>query len=302
MRSYDIPTFPRSAHRTYLVTAGGWARSGKGTSMSHLKDELERCDQRVVLIDQGIKFRAMAEVALAGRQISNSPTTLNDFISSKESHAATLRVLAEVAEMDEKSRKERFYTTELSKAAGKVGTVPSAHKVAVGLLRSQVETAVEDKTDIVIIDGRSMEKYARQFTNEKVATFVMGWFFKCDPAIAARRSLGIFDDYEGLNDGNKSQLLAEILGISDRNRSDTLRSVDPLTEPTAALHINLRTYDTEESDVPYKQAFQIINREEVAVVDTSYTSTIAEMTTPVTYLTKLGLMFQGPLDHSHVGM
>lgn len=298
----DALTPPTAEHKSYIVTAGGWARSGKGTSMAYLKGELEQADQQVVLIDQGIKFRAMAEVVMTAHEPLDSPTILNNYISSPEATKSTLDVLAEVASMDEATKKERLYTPELSKASGKIGKVPSAHKVAVGLLRSQVAAAVEAETDIVLIDGRSMEKYARQFDEQGLARFVMGWFFKCDPAIAARRSLGLFDDIESMPPEDKEHLLGETLGISDRNRSDTLRDVDPLREPMRAYHLDLPSYGLFGTDVPFKRAYEIVNRYGFAVVDTSYTNSIEEMTYPVTELTKFALMFRGPLQHEHVGI
>lgn len=298
----NTPILTPTEHNTYIVTAGGWARSGKGTSMANLKGELEQVDQQVVLIDQGVKFRAMAEVALAASEDLDSPSALNDYILSAQATKGTLDVLHEVAGMDEVAKKERLYTSELSKASGKVGKVPSAHKVAIGLLRTQVAAAVEAETDIILIDGRSMEKYARQFAEQGLARFVVGWFFKCDPAIAARRSLGLFDDYERMSAEDKSKLLGETLGISDRNRSDTLRDVDPLREPMRAYHLDLPSYGFPDSDVPYKRTYDILHRGGLAVVDTSYTNSIEEMTGPITELTKYALMFRGPLQHEHVGI
>lgn len=270
--------------------------------MANLKGALEQADQNVVLIDQGIKFRAMAEVALSSGQSLDSPTSLNDFISSSEANEATLATLEEVASMDDISKKERLYTPDISRASGKVGKVPSAHQVAVKLLRSQVEAAAEAETDIILIDGRSMEKYARQFTEQGLAKFVMGWYFKCDPAIAARRSLGLFDEFESLSNEDKMRLLAETLSISDRNRSDTLRNVDPLREPANAHHLDLPTYDLPGTDTPYKSAYDILHGGGLVVTDTSYTNSISQMTNPVTELTKFGLLFKGPLEHRHVGI
>lgn len=297
-----VPTTFSPEHTACIVTAGGWSRSGKGTTMSYLQRELERADQNVVLIDQGVKFRAMAEVALCAGQVLDSPASLNDFISSPEAKKATLAVLDEVALMDEAAIKERLYKPELSKASGKVGKVSSAHAVAVGLLRSQVEGAVESEADIILIDGRSMEKYARQFTEQGLAEFVMGWYFKCDPVIAARRSLGLCDEFEALSTEDRMRLLSETLNISDRNRSDTLRHVDPLREPMTAYHLDLLTYDLPNSDPPLKRSYDILHRGGLTVVDTSYTESIAEMTAPITELTKFGLLLKGPLQYKHLGL
>lgn len=291
-----------SEHDSYIVTAGGWARSGKGTSMAYLKGELEKLEQSVLLIDQGVKFRAMAEVALAANQELDCEDSLDTFISSTEANDAALVTLDEVSTMDEDAIKDRLYTPELSRATGKVGRVAGAHKLAVELLRSQVENAVESEIDIILIDGRSMEKYAREFTEQGLAKFVMGWYFKCDPAIAARRSLGLFAEYDDLSAEDGMSLLAETLSISDRNRSDILRSVDPLREPMNAYHLDLPTYGSPQPDTLYKRGHSILHRGGLTVVDTSYTNSISEMTNPIAELTKIGLLFQGPLEHSDVGI
>jgi cytidylate kinase len=286
-----------SEHRTRLVTAGGWARSGKGTSMSHLKGSLESSGKSVALIDQGIKFRAMGIVAIESGEPLDSPATLESFLHTAKAQEATMDVIEEVGMMDEAARKARLYTPDISKASGKVGKVPSAHVIAVRLLRTQVAESVEAETDIVIIDGRSIEKYAKQFDDEGMAKFVIGWFFKCDPAIAARKSLGICGEVEDMGSDDRQSLLSEILNISDRNRSDTLRDVDPLQEPPRAYHLDLLTYGAEEYGTPYKRAYDILDRHGLAVVDTSYTNCIEEMTGPVTELSRYALFHRGALTH-----
>jgi cytidylate kinase len=286
-----------------IVTAGGWARSGKGTSMADLQEQLVQVGQQVELIDQGVKFRVMGEVARAARQPLDSPTTLNDFIQSAGARRSTLAALAEVSTLDSKAKKDRLYTPELSKAAGKVGKVAAAHEVAIGLLRAQVQEAAEAGAGVILIDGRSIEGHAKKFTEEGLARFVMGWYFKCDPAIAARRSLGLFAEFDDLTTDERHELLAETLNISDRNRSDTLRAVDPLHEPARAYRLDLSSYHAPDADIPYKRAVDILHTGGgMTVVDTSYTNSIEEMAEPVTRLSMLGLMKLGPLSHADVGI
>ena len=280
---------------THIITAGGWARSGKGTSMAHLKVRLERVDRHVVLIDQGLKFRAIGDVALAARQPLDSPTVLDDFVRSSKAQEATLAVLDEVAAMSETEKRARLYTTEKSRASGKVAKVSSAHEVALRLLRTQVEDAVKAEADVVLIDGRSMERHARQFTTEGLAKFVMGWYFKCDPAIAARRSLGLFAELKDLTTDDKLRLLDETMSISERNRSDTLRGIDldPLREPDHPYTLDLSTYYSPDSDVPFKRGYDILYRGGMVMVDTSYTNSIDEMAGPITELSMHALHFRG---------
>ncbi|HUD10209.1 MAG TPA: (d)CMP kinase [Candidatus Saccharimonadales bacterium] len=285
---------------TCIVTAGGWARSGKGTSMAHLKGRIEQRGYGVRLIDQGLKFRAMGEVVLNAGQELDSPTSLEAFIRLPETQRATLAVLGDLSSMTEEEIKARLRTPQISKVSAKVAKVPSAHEVTSGLLRTEVSEAVEAKSDVVIIDGRSMEGHARRFENEGLAKFVLGWYFKCDTAIAARRSLGLFAAYEDLTHDEKLQLLAETLNISDRNRSDTLRDTDPLREPARAYRLDLSTYGAPGTDVPYKMGFDMIHRG-MAIVDTSYTSSIEEMTGPVSDMSMWALRFKGPLTQFDIG-
>lgn len=305
MRLVEPDTSEPSFKVPRIITAGGGARSGKGTSMAHLRGSLESRGKTVELIDQGIKFRVMAAVAIGAGEPLDSPLTLNDFIISPNAQDATLSLLDEVARMSEAELKEFLYTTELSKAAGKVGSVESSHEVALGLLRTQVEVAAEDEADVVIIDGRSIEKYARQFTDEGLAHFVIGWYFKCDPAIAARRSLGLFGNIDDMSGEDKLRLLNETFNISDRNSSDTLRPVDPLHEPVRAYHLGFKDYASPDREfTPYKISHDIIHRSagRMAVVDTSYTSSVKEMTDPVTELSSYALFWNGVLTHEDVGI
>jgi cytidylate kinase len=290
------PKLYSSEHPTTIITAGGLARSGKGTSMANLKSTLEEADKQVVLIDQGIKFRAMAEVAIRAGQALDGPAELNSFIQSSSAQEAMLSVLSEVATMSDKEKKERLYTPDLSKASGMVGRVASSHTVAVDLLRSQVIEAVESETDVILIDGRSIEKYALEFRDRGIARFGMGWFFKCDTAIAARRSLQIFGEYEDLTTDERNRLLKETLDVSRRNESDTRRTVDPLLEPKGVYHLDLLTYGSPGSDIPFKRAGDIRKQRSIAVVDTSYTSALEEMTEPVTDISMRILQFSGVID------
>lgn len=288
-----------------IVTAGGWARSGKGTSMEHLRSSLEKLGRSVELIDQGIKFRAMGAVATAAGEPLDSPTTLDAFIRQPKTQAATIALLDEVAAMNRADRDAVLYTPEMSKASGQVGSVASSHEVAIGLLKTQVEAAAEAETNVVIIDGRSIEKYARQFEEEGLAKFVIGWYFRCDPAIAARRSRGLFGPIDEMSLEDRLSLLKETFNISDRNRSDMLRSVDPLRDPVRAYRLDFFEYASPDRIyTPYKISQDIIyqTKEQVAMVDTSYTNCIEDMTGPITELSSYALMFAGALSQADVGM
>lgn len=290
------------SEKPHIVTAGGWARSGKGTTMNKLGGTLEELGKSVEIIDQGIKFRAMGEVVVSRREPLDSPVTLNDFIRRRDIKRATLEVLDEVANMDDAEVKARLYVPEISRAAGRVGSVTSSHEVAVGLLRSQVEIASQSDIDIILIDGRSIEKYAEEFTEDGLAKFVCGWYFKCDPMIAARRSLGMFADIEDLSPEEKQELLLEAMSISDRNRSDTLRKVDPLREPRHAYYLDLSTYSNFTDGTPFKRGKEVLHHGGLAVVDTSYTDSIKDMSDPIIEITMFALLHQRALTHADVGI
>lgn len=270
--------------------------------MTHLKGRLEARNVRTGLIDQGLKFRGMGRAALNMRQPLDSPATLDAFLRTEKAQAATLDLLAEAAAMSDADRKAFLYSPEVSTASGKVGKVQASHAIAVGLLRAEITEAVEAETDVLLVDGRSIEKYARELEKENLVRFVMGWFFKCDPVIAARRSLGIFAPRTELTDEQKIQLFDEAANISDRNRSDTQRSVDPLCEPERAYRLDLSTYGQPESLTPHGIAYDTLHRGGMAIVDTSYTRDVIEMTEPVTAISMMALHHRGPLVAADVGM
>lgn len=292
-------------HAPGIITAGGWARSGKGTSMAHLRAVLEGLGKDVTHIDQGLKFRAMSVVALQSGEMLDSPATLDHFLRETRTREATFELLAEIEAMGEAQRKSLLYSEKVQGEVRKVGAVPSAHEVAVGLMRNQVETAVEGDTDVILIDGRAIETYARQYTEEGIARFAMGWYFKCDPAIAARRSLGMFSEIDALPDEDKIALLKATFNISDRNRSDMQRSVDPLRDPRGAYELDLFEYAAPDREyTPYKISRDIVHDTpgSMAMVDTSYAVSIEQMTQPVTELSKFALLWAGALTHEDVGI
>jgi len=288
-----------------MITAGGWARSGKGTSMLDLKIGLEAIGVGVMLIDQGLKFRAMARVALDMGEPLDSPTTLGAFLGSDATQREVLTLLDRVSRMNEVERRACLYGPEMTSASGKPGRVKASHTIAIGLLEAEVRQAVEAETDVLLIDGRQMEDYARAFARRDLGRFVMGWFFKCDPVVAARRSLGIVAPSEELTLEQKALLFDEAVKISDRNRSDMLRGadLDPLREPTRAYRVDLAAYGTLGDSPLYGHAHNVRHGGAgMALVDTSYTSTVEEMTGPVTAISMMSLYQHGPLLPEDVGM
>ena len=282
-----------------LVYFEGKSRSGKGTCATHQRNHLESLGRSVLSIDQGHKFRAMARVALESGAPMDDTQSLDSFLRLPDTQNLVLERIADVAEMSEEERDDYLYIPEVSDASGKIGATPSSHKVAVKLMQKQVEDAASDGVDVVLIDGRAIEAYARQYETEGIARFVMGWYFNCDPIVAARRSVGLFEDVEDMAPDDQERLLSEAINISSRNMSDMQRTTDPVREPRGAYHLDLSDYSEPRDELtPYGRAYKILYRNGLAIVDTSYTESIDEMTTPVTQLSMFGHMLRGSLDYS----
>jgi hypothetical protein len=269
--------------------------------MEDVTNALFALGKDIKLIDNGLKFRSMGKAALAAGEPIDSPLTLSCFVETDYAQAAAFEILQAAADMNSKEKKAFLYTGDISEASGKIGKLDNIHPITTVLLRTEVETAVEAQKDLIIIDGRSMDKYARIFQDQGLVQFVMGWHFKCDPVIAARRSLQIFGEPDDLSAEQRSALWDEAVRISGRNRSDTLRNVDPLRDPLYPYILDLSTYDQPGSDVLYKRGHDALHHE-IAQVDTSYTNAISEMTVPVTAITKFALLHKGYLTHEDVGI
>lgn len=304
MSAATAEALPRE-QRPGIITAGGWARSGKGTSMAHLKAALEDLGRDVAHIDQGLKFRAMTVVADTEGEVTGSPVSLNNFLLTSKAQEATLALLDDIAEMTEAERKALLYSQKISEEVRKVGAVASSHEIAVRLMGEQVARAAEDETDVILIDGRAIEGYARGYDEAGIARFGISWYFKCDPWIAARRSLGLFGDHKAMSPEDRDALLNEVASISDRNRSDMQRAVDPLRDPVRAYELNLFDYASPDREyTPFKISHDIKHRsrDSMAMVDTSYTASIEAMTGPVTELSLFALYHAHILRPEDVGI
>jgi cytidylate kinase len=286
-----------------IVTYGGEARSGKGSSVRAVRAHLEKFAVPYTAIDQGLKFRVLADMALDDRQPLEDEATMSLFLGDDETHAAFLEKMEEVAEMDRPEIEDIFYRQAISDASRRVGRVPVAHTVVIELLEKEVRKAAEEQKKVILIDGRTMEKYARRFEEAGIARNVLGFYFRCDAAIAARRSLGLFVDHENMTDQQKLHLLSEIINISERNRSDTLRSVDPMREPARAFDIDLASfYEPSEGSLSIYGKTQAALRLGMVKLNTSYTRSIEEMTQPVVDMTAHALVFRANLDHTVAGI
>ncbi len=295
-------TSPRASERTSsystsFITLGGGARTGKGTSGAAIETKLRSEGLSVLSVDQGQKFRAMAVIALQAGEPLDSPSTLDHFLRSPQAQRSALALLTEVPKMSKDDIQGLLYPSKISVASARVARVPTAHQIATDLLQKQIRQGVEDNTDVIMIDGRAIEPYARRYADEQgLGHFVMGWYFTCDPDVAAKRSLGLPPEYRRLPRKTKKQLSEEAARINARNLSDQNRPVDPLRVPQDAYHLDLSTCTRSEAYDPQNAASVIIHTaNRMAVVDTTPTQSIEEMTRPVTDVTMAALRAQWDL-------
>ena len=286
------------------MTVSGEARSGKGRSVAALSQRLSETGTPNRVIDQGLKFRALAEVAMTAGQPLEDGTALTHFMRSPNTQKSMLGLLDTVRVLSEADKKDLLYNSAVGAASSQIASVSASHEIAVGLLRQEVAQAVEEDQKVVLIDGRAVEKYGMQFEEERLAVFALGWYFRCDSSVAAHRSLGL----SGQQDLTAEQILqvhTETAEIRNRNFRDQTRGVDPLREPARAYRIDLRRYyDTDygaEVGSPYIRGHDAM-QVRMAMVDTTYTTSVEEMLGPVVEVPMMALLHKGAVTHDAVGV
>lgn len=277
---------------TRLITFEGEARSGKGTSVRAVRGALQEAGRNVFFIDQGQKFRAFARLALDRNVPLEDQSAIGKFLDDPAVRDEMLELLKTVSSMEQPEIDALLYTQEIATGAAQIGMNPRSQHLLVDVLFDQVRNLVaDDKPDVILIDGRDMANKARKMAEEGIAEFLLGFYFRCDTAIAARRTEGIFVEMGKMNVDEKLQLLDAITRISDRNRQDALRSVHPMREPANAYP--LHTADFRVDDEEYvTQAAKSALASGVVSIDTSYTRSVQEMTGPVMVLTTRALELQ----------
>ncbi len=266
-----------------LLVVQGSARGGKGTISHALYDQLGK-EYRTALIDQGLKFRILAALAIdAGVDIENLEA-LAAFIDRKETRDLLLARLRETRTMTSAEVDARYYTPQISNASGMTGKLSVTHDVVVAVLLDQIRELATMK-DFIIIDGRALDKYAKQLDSEGVVDFVLAVDVMCSPVTAAKRSLGYEPNatVHTLTSDQKTAMLERIEEIDRRNSSDARRERDPSLPIHGAFEFNvLQTWSPDQLE---KAATKI--REKKAIcVDNSFTRSKAQLTDPVVVLVK----------------
>ena len=272
------------AGRARLITFEGEARSGKGTSARAARKALERAGQRVTFIDNGQKYRVLARLAVDRGIDLFDQAAIGNFLRSPKVRAELLDLLEEVTRLDQPEVDALLYTSDISTGSAQFGAHALTHPIVLDLLFDQVRRAADSGAQVILLDGRTMAAKGRQMASQGIADFVLGFYFHCDAAVAARRTEGIFANIDEMDTDEKLRLLDGLMRISERNRQDTLRSVDPMREPNGALTLHtdeFRAGDAAYLDTLTSQALSA----GVISMNTSYTRSVEEMTGPVTEIT-----------------
>jgi cytidylate kinase len=274
--------------KTKIITFEGEARSGKGTSVRAVRDQLMRDGRSVVVIDQGQKFRVLAKQALDSGVNLEDQSAVTTFLRDPGTRPAMLELLASLKEHQQAAVDAQLYNQAVSTGSAQIAQNADAHPLVVGLLFDEVQASVEAGADTVLIDGRSMEKYGRQMAEQQIAQFVVGFYFRCDASIAARRVTGIFMDIDAMDDAKRLELFSAIIKVSDRNRADTLREVDAMLEPENAYPLHPAKFMSDDADFVQQATLNALFSGMISI-NTSYTRSVEEMVQPVVALATTAL-------------
>lgn len=280
---------------TIMLVFEGEARSGKGTSLSAVQTALTEADLPSQKIDQGLKFRSLTKLALGNGVPLDERTTsqekLSDFLKDDATHDDMLDLLAVAETAPKDVLDDMLYSDSINANVAFVGRNSDSHTIAIDLLHKQVAAAVDDGRPTVLIDGRAMDKHAKDIAGDKIAQYALGFYFRCDVSIAARRTLGVLRHAKDLSQTEMHQLARTIFQISDRNLQDAQRAVDPMREPDSAMAIDLRNFDTDNADFVKSKTLEAL-RHGMVSINTSYTQSVEEMTVPVVGLALKALELQ----------
>ena len=268
-----------------LITIQGSARGGKGTLARALQENLAQ-DYRVHKIDQGLKFRILAITALGAGINKEDLDALAAFIALASTRKIVADRLIEASAWTKAQLEERYYSEAISNASGMVGKLENAHDVAVQLLLEEVR-AVAEHFDIILIDGRALQKYGELLEESGIVEYILAIDVHCDAFVSAQRETKIFAPEDGQTEHytleQTMKLLIATRDIARRNSSDARRERDPSLPIRGAYDFDV-LHDLNETE--QKVVYEIIAQNGAIAIDNSNTKTPESMTDPVVYLVR----------------
>lgn len=218
-----------------LITFDGEARSGKGTIVHRTQSSLRDNGFTVLTIDRGQLFRGIAAMAHKQNVDCDSPAAVEQFLQQENVLDEVLDLLRTVPTLSDDERDALLYTARIGEDSAKIGACPLSQSLAIDLLRQRIVRAGREQIDVVLVDGRALEKLARDIDSDKLAHYLLGFYFICDAQVGARRTLKLYDrNYDDLKPEEKQQVDALVQQIKQRNRADRERSTEPLVRPSIA--------------------------------------------------------------------
>lgn len=225
-----------------------------------------------MLIDAGQVFRCLV-VAATNREIDlNDPAAIDEFLGNEQSVEECVGFVKAVYHMQKVDRDALLYTPEVGVNSARIGARPLSQAFKDELLRKWLRDAGEEGFDIVLLDGRALEEVGIQLEALKLCYFIAGLYFVCDAKMGAMRTLGFAGHkFEDLSDVDAQKVTELMSQITERNRADSERTVQPIVRPAKAPVVKLPELY---SDIPKNARF-------MATVDTSAPMLKIDMATPV---------------------
>lgn len=256
-----------------LVTFDGEARSGKGTIVQATKDFLrDECGYNVMLIDRGQTFRVLVVAASRANVDMDDPSAIDAFLKDEQNVAECVQFVKDVYHMEKDERDGLLYTNEVGENSAKIGARPASQEFVADLTKKWLRDAGTEGFQVVLVDGRSLEKIGSEMNDEGLCDYRLGLYFICDAKVGARRTLGFATkSYESLNDSEKQQVDDLIVQINERNARDKDRDVERLAPPTNAPTFAL----------PNVPEYEKTGARPMVIIDTSAEITKEAMSLPV---------------------
>lgn len=264
-------------HTPSLITIQGSARGGKGTLTKAFAEYLAR-DHMVQVIDQGMKFRALARLAIEAGIDVEDQKKLESFIQRDTTKDLMISMLERAYGLRKEQCEAEFYSVAINNASGMCGKLAVTHDVVIQVLLEEVRRFVRSK-DYIIIDGRAMQKYGLLLEKEGVVKYTLAVDVVCSPMTAAKRVIGLPSNaqIEELTSEQKTTLLYTINDIDRRNSADARRPRDPSVPIPGAFEFNvLQDY----TDGEIQEIADTIKKSRAVSIDNSFTRTKEQLTAP----------------------